>query len=191
MRRIRTTPYAVLVATVLATATLAACGSSDSAGPASTTPASSASSSPAPTSDGKGDLQLRPVTSAQTPATKPCTAAPVAPETPTYRCDRDGAGYQLGPAFVTGAMVTAAQAQQTETGPVVQVTLDAAGTKALTEATTRMATLPPPRSQLGIMSGGRLYGAPLVQTPVLGGVFVIGGLANMADAVALADTIRG
>ncbi len=188
MRGNRTTSYAVIV---LAAATLVACGGSGDGGSTTTSGAASPSASATRTSSGAGDLQLRQATSAQTPAAKPCTAAPVAPETPTYRCDRDGAGFALGPAFVTGAMVVSAEAQQTENGPVVQVTLDAAGTKALADATTRMATLPSPESLLGIMSGGRLYGAPQVQTPVLGGVFVIGGLANMADAVSLAASIRG
>jgi preprotein translocase subunit SecD len=189
MRRTRRTSYAAAVAIALAAATLAACGSSATGGSTPAGEPSATSSSPA--AAGAGDLQLRQASSAQKPPTKACTSAPVAPATPTYRCDRDGTGYQLGPAFVTGAMVASAEAQQAETGPVVQVTLDAAGTQALAEATTRMAPLGPPDGLLGIMSGGRLYGAPLVQTPVLGGVFVIGGLANMADAVSLATAIRG
>jgi preprotein translocase subunit SecD len=192
MRGNRSTSYAVLVA-ALAVTSLAACGSSSDGGPSSssTGTTSSTTASPAPTSAGQGDLQLRQATSAQTPAAQACTSGPVAPETPTYRCDRDGAGYQLGPAFVTGAMVASAQAQMTASGPVVEVVLNPVGTKALAAATTRMAALGPPGNLLGTMSGGQLYGAPQVQSPVVDGVFVIGGLANMPDAVSLAASIRG
>jgi len=182
------TSYAA-AASLLAVALLAGCGSSDSGGGASSPDASSTSASPIPA--GKGDLQLRAAITAQRPAKEPCTTAPVSPRTPTYRCDRDGAGYELGPAFVTGAMVQSATAEMTEYGPQVTVTLGPTGTKALAENTTRMSTLGPPEGLLGIMSGGRLYGAPLVQTPVTNGVFVIGGLANMPDAVSLAASIRG
>ncbi len=176
-----------VLASVLAVATLAACGSSGGdAGSSSASPSASTS-----TAAGTGDLQLRQAITAQRPAKEPCATGPVAPKTPTYRCDRDGAGYELGPAFVTGAMVESATAEVTDNGPQVTVTLDEAGTKALAEATTRMAPLGPPEGLLGIMSGGHLYGAPLVQTPVTNGVFVIGGLANMPDAVSLAASIRG
>lgn len=189
MRGTRTAPYAVIAATVLAVATLAACGTADG-GSGSTSPsASPTSASPIPA--GRGDLQLRQAKSAQKPPKQPCASGPVAPGTPTYRCDRAGTGYELGPAFVTGAMVASAVAEQTENGPQVTVTLDAAGTKALAEATTKMAPLGPPEGLLGIMSGGFLYGAPLVQTPVTNGVFVISGLVSLPDAVSLASQIRG
>lgn len=187
MRGTRTAPYAVIAATVLAVATLAACGSSG--GGSGPTSPSATSASPIPA--GKGDLQLRQAQSAQKPPKQPCASGPVAPGTPTYRCDRGGTGYELGPAFVTGAMVASAVAEQTENGPQVTVTLDAAGTKALAEATTKMAPLGPPEGLLGIMSGGFLYGAPLVQTPVTNGVFVISGLVSLPDAVSLASQIRG
>jgi preprotein translocase subunit SecD len=192
MRSLRTPSYAVAVA-ALAVATLGACGTSAD-GSASGSAASSAASPTAtsvPTSSGRGDLQLRQATAAQTPAMEACTSAPVPPREPTYRCDQKGAGYALGPAFVTGAMVESAQAEQTADGPQVDVTLDAAGTKALAAATTRMSSMSSPDNLLGIMSGGHLYGALQVQAPVTDGQFVISGLANMADAVSLAASIRG
>ena len=68
MRGTRTAPYAVIAATVLAVATLAACGSSD--GGSGPTSPSATSASPIPA--GKGDLQLRQAQSAQKPPKQPC-----------------------------------------------------------------------------------------------------------------------
>ncbi|HET7902268.1 MAG TPA: hypothetical protein VFL59_13880 [Candidatus Nanopelagicales bacterium] len=190
MKARRSTSYAVLVA--VAAVALAACGSSSEPAATSTAPVGpTVEASTTPTASGRGDLQLRQASSAQTPAKGTCSNAPVAPEKPTYRCDPRGAGYQLGPAFVTGAMVVSAVAEVTENGPQVTVVLNAEGTKALAAATTRMAALPSPGNLLGTMSGGFLYAAPQVQTPVLDGVFVIGGLANLADAKSLAASING
>ena len=104
---------------------------------------------------------------------------------------RDGEGVLLETPGAMFLRVASAVAEQTENGPQVTVTLDAAGTKALAEATTKMAPLGPPEGLLGIMSGGFLYGAPLVQTPVTNGVFVISGLVSLPDAVSLASQIRG
>lgn len=189
MSRSRTVPYAVVAA--MTAAVLAACGSSGG-GPSSTGPSyGPTEASSAPAASGQGDLQLRRATSAQTPAQGSCSAAPVPPEKPTYRCDKQGAGYQLGPAFVTGAMVVSAAASVTQDGAQVEVTLDAAGTKALAAATTEMSTQPSPQNLLGIMSAGYLYAAAQVKTPVTNGVFVITGLANLADAKSLAASING
>jgi hypothetical protein len=186
MRGNRTTSYAVIV---LAAATLVACGGSGDGGSTTTSGAASPSASATRTASGAGDLQLRQAESAQTPAAKPCTAAPVAPETPTYRCDR-GSGLRARARVRDRRHGRRPRRSRPRTG-LVQVTLDAAGTKALADATTRMATLLPPEGLLGIMSGGFLYGAPLVQTPVTDGVFVISGLVSLPDAVSLASQIRG
>ena len=180
--------YAVLPLLGLA---LTACGASGGGGATSSPSDSSTSASPSGTSTGHGDLQMRQVESEGLKGSEPCATAPVLPEVPTVRCDAAGAVYHLGPAFVTGAMVVSATAVAGTNGPEVDLTLDSNGGAILAAKTTTMATLGPPKGKLGVMSGGRLYEAPLVMSPVLGGSFVIAGMVNMADAVSLASAING
>jgi len=115
--------------------------------------------------------------------TNPGTAPFASPEGAMVACDAAGsAKYALGPVEVTGDMLA-----EVEAGPrtlpgggvtdevVVTMMLDADGTSAFREATTRLASLFPPADQFAIVVDGQVVSAPAVQEVIPSGELVLSG----------------
>jgi len=115
--------------------------------------------------------------------TNPGTAPFVSPEGAMVACDAAGsAKYALGPVEVTGDMLA-----EVEAGPrtlpdggvtdevVVTMMLDADGTSAFREATTRLASLFPPADQFAIVVDGQVVSAPRVREVIPSGELVLSG----------------
>jgi preprotein translocase subunit SecD len=85
---------------------------------------------------------------------------------------------------VSGGQVSSVSVQDSTGGgsTEIQVALDDAGTTALTNATTQLATMPAPQSQLAIYVHGRAQSAPTVMTPITSGSVTIAGDFTKAQA---------
>ena len=127
---------------------------------AAPTPAASSTGtqSPSPTVGpvADKDFQLRPVLAAEPAAQGACppthTAEP-ASTAPITACSVDGTvQYSLGPAAVTGGQVATIAVGDSSSGggTDIDVTLDAAGSTALTSITGELSAKSPPQSQLAI-----------------------------------------
>jgi preprotein translocase subunit SecD len=60
----------------------------------------------------------------------------------------------------------------------IQVSLDGAGTTALSSVTTELAGKPAPESQLAIYVHGRVLSAPVVMAPLTSGTMIIAGFTG-------------
>ena len=119
------------------------------------------------------------------------------PAKPMVTCSVDGqAKYILGPAEVLGSEVSNATSgqQQTQGGSTgiweVRLDFNAAGTKAFCDVTSRIVSLPKPRSQFGIVLDNRVISAPVAQASLCAGNASITGSFTAASAKVLADQIK-
>jgi len=135
------------------------------------------------------DLQLRavlavtPATVGACPAVRLTTPAAAAPAT---ACSQDRTlVYSLAPASVTGDRVTSVEVVYQGGQPVVEVKLDPRGTAELSAVSGAAMVQQPPRSQLALVSHGRVQTAPTVTDQLDGGIFLLSGFAT-ADAAQLA-----
>ena len=119
------------------------------------------------------------------------------PAKPMVTCSEDGqAKYILGPAEVLGSEVSNATSgqQQSQGGSTgiweVRLDFNAAGTKAFCDVTSRIVSLPKPRSQFGIVLDNRVISAPVAQASLCAGNASITGSFTAASAKVLADQIK-
>jgi preprotein translocase subunit SecD len=119
------------------------------------------------------------------------------PAKPMVTCSVDGqAKYILGPAEVLGSEVSNATSgqQQSQGGSTgiweVRLDFNAAGTKAFCDVTSRIVSLPKPRSQFGIVLDNRVISAPVAQASLCAGNASITGNFTAASAKVLADQIK-
>jgi preprotein translocase subunit SecD len=119
------------------------------------------------------------------------------PAKPMVTCSVDGqAKYILGPAEVLGSEVSNATSgqQQTQSGSTgiweVRLDFNAAGTKAFCDVTSRIVSLPKPRSQFGIVLDNKVISAPVAQASLCAGNASITGSFTAASAKVLADQIK-
>jgi len=141
------------------------------------------------------DLQLRPVLEVAPAGAGQCPArldvTPVANQAASA-CSQDGKlVYSLGPAAVTGARVSDMTVSHQGGSPVVQISLDALGGAGLSSVTAEIAQLEQPRSQLAIVSHGRVQSAPVVTEQIDGRVMMVSGFADDAAAQAAIDFLAG
>jgi preprotein translocase subunit SecD len=119
------------------------------------------------------------------------------PAKPMVTCSVDGqAKYILGPAEVLGSEVSNATSgqQQSQGGSTgiweVRLDFNSAGTKAFCDVTSRIVSLPKPRSQFGIVLDNRVISAPVAQASLCAGNASITGSFTAASAKVLADQIK-
>lgn len=183
---------------VLAVLLTAGCGAGPgAAGPATTTDPSTVAdtASPQPT---RYDLVLRGVLDVVDPAPAGACPAPVPDPTdsdPDGEVTLCGQGpgtrvqYRLGPARVTGDMVTSAEAIDEMGTAMVGVSLDAAGTTALAELTGQLMAKPAPTNQVAVVIGGAVTNAPTVASRIETGRVELAGFDTITDARTVVDTI--
>jgi len=139
------------------------------------------------------DLQLRPVLTAEPAAKGACPpphSAEPASTSPIKACSVDGTVlYSLGPAAVTGGQVATLAVGDSSAGggAEIDVTLDAAGSTALTSITEELSVKSPPQSQLAIYVLGQVQSAPTVSEAILGGAVVISGDFTTSQAQEIVD----
>jgi len=110
---------------------------------------------------------------------------------PMVTCSVDGTvKYILGPAEVLGSDIKSATASQSQGGGSndweVRLSFNGAGTKAFCAVTSRLMTLPPPRSQFGIVLDKRVLSAPSTQAALCSGDASLTGGFTEASAKGLA-----
>ncbi|MBI1377519.1 MAG: hypothetical protein GC157_08570 [Frankiales bacterium] len=153
--------------------------------PTTSTAPTSAPLTPAPTPP-QLDLQLRPVLTAGIAGGGDCAVvAPATPDPaqPATLCSQDRVYvYSLGPARVTGARVTGLDVSWEAGRPVIEVRLDPRGAASLSRLTAEALVQQPPRSQVAIVTHGRVQAAPPITEQVDGGVMVLSGFASEAEA---------
>ncbi|WP_159072448.1 SecDF P1 head subdomain-containing protein [Streptomyces formicae] len=117
------------------------------------------------------------------PATEPLTACSTSPaNTPANR-------YDLGPAAVRGADVSAARAhfdKQSASGWLVDVTFTSRGAKRFADLTTELSRQQPPTNAVAIVLDGSVLSAPAVNTTIPDGKVQISGSFTRASARELA-----
>lgn len=101
-----------------------------------------------------------------------------------------GASYQLGPAFFTQDQVASASATSADDGLTwyVELTLDADGTKGLSDAS-KDALDEQPEGRIALVVGGKVWTAPAVQNVVKSGLVQLSGFTQ-AEAQQLADALN-
>jgi preprotein translocase subunit SecD len=161
---------------------LAGCGASDVASP-------SGSSGGA-----RWDLQLRPVLSVEPwgNATCPAGESEAASSSPVTACSADGTElYTLGPAGVSGEQIATATVEDSAVAGTaeIRVSLNEAGTAALSTMTAELAGKAAPQSQLAIYSQGQVQSAPAVMEPIITGSVVIAGDFSREQAQRILDGI--
>lgn len=108
--------------------------------------------------------------------------------TPVSACSTDGSTlYSLGPAAVSGDQVSSLSVDDSAGSAAIQVSLDDAGSTALTDATTALAAKTAPQSQLAIYVHGRVLSAPVVMAPLTSGTVTIAGGFTHAQAQQIVD----
>ena len=125
------------------------------------------------------------------------------PDDPTQwlgTCLKDGAAkYILEPAFIKGTNITGASAalQQSGVGWVVNLQFDSEGSKALADASTKLATLPEcgtqganPCNGFAIVLDGVVQSSPRFNEPILGGQAQIEGNFTAHEANDLASVLK-
>lgn len=119
------------------------------------------------------------------------------PAKPMVTCSSDGqAKYILGPAEVLGSEVTNATSgqKQTQGGSTglwqVVLAFDSVGTKSFCDVTSRIVSLPKPRSQFGIVLDNQVISAPVAQSAICAGSAEISGNFTAASAKVLADQLK-
>ncbi len=115
-------------------------------------------------------------------------------------CLKDGAAkYLLEPAFIKGTNITGASAalQQSGVGWVVNLQFDSEGSKALAEASTKLAKLPDcgtananPCNGFAIVLDGVVQSSPRFNEPILGGQAQIEGNFTAQEANDLASVLK-
>lgn len=115
------------------------------------------------------------------------------PEKWIVTCDRDGtAKYLLEPAFIKGTSIANASAELAQGGAgwVVSLEFDGEGTKALSEVSNRLVSLPSPQNQFGIVLDGLVVSAPYFQEPINDGRAQISGNFSPDEAKNLAQVLK-
>lgn len=115
------------------------------------------------------------------------------PEKWIVTCDRDGtAKYLLEPAFIKGTSIANASAELAQGGAgwVVSLEFDGEGTKALSEVSNRLVSLPSPQNQFGIVLDGLVVSAPYFQEPINDGRAQISGNFTPDEAKNLAQVLK-
>ncbi|MBU6147350.1 MAG: protein translocase subunit SecD [Actinomycetales bacterium] len=119
---------------------------------------------------------------------------PADPTKYALTCAKDGsAQYLLEPAFITGTEVTDAAAQLPQQGVggwVVTLDFDSAGSRKLSEASTRLYANPPPRNQFAIVLDGLVVSSPYFREPIIGGSAQIDGDFTVESAKELAQVLK-
>lgn len=108
-------------------------------------------------------------------------------------CDRDGAAkYLLEPAFIKGTSIANASAELAQGGAgwVVTLEFDDEGTKALSEVSNRLVSLPSPQNQFGIVLDGLVVSSPYFQEPINDGRAQISGNFTPEEAKNLAQVLK-
>ncbi len=171
----------VLPALLLGLSFLTACGS-----PTSPTATSTAS-------QGGRDLQLRPVLAVSPPGASACPSEnrdAASTSSPVTACSTDGKLlYSLGAAGVIGDQIASVSVQDSASGGTseIQVTLNDAGTSALSKMTTDLASKSDPQSQMAIYIHGRVQSAPSVMAPITTGAVTVAGDFTHAQAQQIVD----
>ena len=121
-----------------------------------------------------------------------------APDEAVVACGADGsAKFVLGPADLEGTSVTQA-ASGLETLPngtttnnwIVTLGFDTEGATAFADSTTRLATLPPPQNQFGVVLDGNVLVAPSVSGTIPNGEAQISGSFDSQTAATLANQLN-
>ena len=115
-------------------------------------------------------------------------------DSPIIACDRSGgAKYILDKAEVLGRQVSEATAgidQQGGNAWFVSLVFDGEGTKAFSDITTRVTSLPAPQNQVAIVLDGLVVSAPRINEPIPSGNAQITGSFTQLEAKDLANVLK-
>jgi preprotein translocase subunit SecD len=140
---------------------------------------------PAVTTAASGLLQLRGVTGIPVTSCPQVEGNPDATR-PALACDADGTRYQLAPAAWEGRVKNAsAGIPKGQVEWTVTVSLDAAGSKALAQLSSKVG------ERVAILLDGKVLAAPTFRSRITSGQLQIGGSFTEETAQALADQLTG